>query len=175
MRSILLFCCACTAPGGNDTGGPSGPDTVVHVVRHFEKQADGTTDPSLSKQGVARSWALRDHLADTPLAAVFATEFVRTQETVAPTAAAHDLAVDTRFEPTHELADHILSVHGGEIVLVAGHTDTVPDLLGALGVRGADRPSIGRDDYGELFTTTVSASGDATVESVLIERVPRGD
>jgi broad specificity phosphatase PhoE len=67
-----------------------GQATLVIIARHGEK-ADTTQDTPLSPAGEARAAALARALADTRLDAVFVTEFVRTQRTGGPAAAARGL------------------------------------------------------------------------------------
>ena len=64
---------------------PNGPTAVAGGM---------ATDPALSAAGRARAASLAAMLKDTKLTAVFATEFKRTQETAAPTAAAQHVTVD---------------------------------------------------------------------------------
>src|SRR5437762_13638122 len=59
---------------------------IVVIVRHAEKAANGGNDPDLSPAGRARAEALARILKDSSIAAIFTTEFKRTQETAAPTA-----------------------------------------------------------------------------------------
>ena len=65
---------------------PAAPVTVF-VVRHAEKGPE-TPDPSLTAEGRKRAEVLARGLGDARIAAAFASEFKRTQETVAPLAAA---------------------------------------------------------------------------------------
>ncbi|MCC6907645.1 MAG: nuclear transport factor 2 family protein [Phycisphaerales bacterium] len=130
--------------------------TTVYVVRHAEKSAgDGRErDPGLSAAGTARSEALARTLADAPIAAAFATEFRRTQQTIEPTAKSHsiDVTIAAARDPA-ALAARIGSEFRGRSVLVAGHSNTVPALLGALGV--ADPPALTESDYDDLFVVTL--------------------
>lgn len=75
--------------------------TRVHVVRHGEvDNPDGILYgrlPSfrLSDTGQAQARAVGDFLADRDIVAVVASPLQRAQETAAPIAAAHGLAIDT--------------------------------------------------------------------------------
>src|SRR5687767_15631280 len=65
---------------------PSGlfyPRTIV-VVRHAEKGDDDPTDPSLSEAGVLRALELSRLLGSAGVTNLFASEFQRTQQTLAP-------------------------------------------------------------------------------------------
>lgn len=173
--TLLLALPACTgAVGAVDTArvAEAGADTaaladpapprsapiVVHAVRHCEK-AEDDEDPGLTEEGAARAEALAVLMADVPLAAIYATDLRRTQETVAPTAEAHGLPVVTELDPEEELAAWILAAHDGDTVLHAGHSYTLGDFMAALGV--AEPPSV--DGYGQLWTLTVGTEGGVDV------------
>jgi len=75
--------------------------TIVHVMRHGEvhnpeKILYGRLpDYHLSDRGRAQAQAVADWLADRDITYVVASPLERAQETAAPIAAAHDLAIDT--------------------------------------------------------------------------------
>ncbi len=138
--------------------------TVVYVVRHAEKAVDDADprDPGLSPLGLLRREALGRALADAPLRAVFATEFRRTRQTVEPLAESRGLAVTTA--PARDaagLAKTILESHRGQSVLVAGHSNTVPAILRALGA--VEAPDLAESDYDDLFIVTIPAEGSAAL------------
>src|SRR5262245_4665078 len=135
------------------TGANAAP--VVFMVRHTEKANSGGKDPELSVQGQKRAQALANILKDSQIAAVFVTEFKRTQETAAPTArTAH---VSPTVIPANDIAvivEKLRTLNGN--ALVVGHGNTIPDLLKALGI--ATPVSIPEDDYAEIFVVLL---GDA--------------
>jgi broad specificity phosphatase PhoE len=135
------------------TGANAAP--VVFIVRHAEKANTGGKDPELSVQGQKRAEALANILKDSQIAAVFVTEFKRTQETAAPTArTAH---VSPTVIPANDIAvivEKLRTLNGN--ALVVGHGNTIPDLLRALGI--ATAVSIPEDDYAEIFVVLL---GDA--------------
>ena len=135
------------------TGANAAP--VVFIVRHAEKANTGGKDPELSVQGQKRAEALANILKDSQIAAVFVTEFKRTQETAAPTArTAH---VSPTVIPANDIAvivEKLRTLNGN--ALVVGHGNTIPDLLRALGI--ATAASIPEDDYAEIFVVLL---GDA--------------
>ncbi len=138
--------------------------TIVYVVRHAEtsRSDPAQRDPVLSAPGEARSEALVAALRDAPLSAVFATEFKRTQHTVQPTAKAHGLEVT--IAPARDpaaLAARIARDFHGQTVLVAGHSNTVPAVLKALGV--AAPPELAESDYDDLFIATLIEGQPATM------------
>ena len=125
--ALLLAACAGVPRPDAD------PATTFIVVRHAEK-IDASRDPGLSATGQARAQALAGLLAGEPLAAAYATEFQRTQQTALPSAEAHHLAV-TRYpagSPAIAFADQLRATHPRASVLVVGHSNTVPAIVAAL-------------------------------------------
>lgn len=130
--------------------------TTIVVVRHGER-GEGD-DPELDAVGAARSERLRQMLATMPLTAVFASEYRRTQATVAPTAQSKGLATTVhKAGDMRGLAARIRSEHAGGAVLVAGHSNTVGPLLRGLGV--AEKVALTEQDYGDLFVVVLSIDG----------------
>ena len=128
---------------------------VIFIVRHAEKASSGGNDPTLSPQGKKRAEALANILKDSQITAVFATEFKRTQKTAAPTAkAAHVSPTVISGNDIGVLVEKLRALNGN--ALVVGHSDTIPDLVRALGI--ATPVSIPEDDYAEIFVVLL---GDA--------------
>ena len=158
----LLFLAAC---GSTDAPSPAVPVpaaggdpavTTVYVVRHAEKQSAeiGGRDPSLTTQGRGRAEALAAMLGDDDVNAVFATEYKRTQETVAPLAAALGVPVrESEAARPEALGARILEEFAGATVVVAAHSNTVPRILAALGVE--EEIVIDESEYGDLFVVVV--------------------
>lgn len=144
-------------------GGVVEAATTIILVRHAEKQTTpDMPDPSLTEAGAARAAALARVLADAPMDAVFVTQFRRTQETAAPTAAAHGLeAMQRDAGDVAGTAAEILRKHEDETVLVCGHSNTVPAMIRSLGV-DTDL-SLTEQDYDDLFVVTVDDDGDASL------------
>jgi broad specificity phosphatase PhoE len=128
--------------------------TTVIVVRHAEK-AGPTGDVPLSEAGRARALELARLLAGAGVTAIYDTQYIRTQQTAEPVAAALKLkpvVAGTTATYPQDLAGAIAKDHAGETVLVVSHSNTIPDVLHALGV--ADPPKIGDNQYDDLFVVT---------------------
>jgi broad specificity phosphatase PhoE len=134
--------------------------TTVLVVRHAEK-ASVSDDPGLTPAGEERASRLRDLAIDAGVTAVFATQYRRTQATVLPLARALGLEVEVvEAADTRRLVERILTEHAGEVVLVAGHANTVPGIVAALGA--TEPEEIPETDYENLFVVTVTGPGSAS-------------
>jgi len=138
---------------------------AVFVVRHAEKQSE-SNEPGvpLSEAGRARAQRLAALLKNSAVAAIYSTDTVRTLETAEPLARALKIAVlkyssagpdgKTNLQP---FAGRLKSEHARDIVLVVGHSDTVPPLLKALGC--AEEITIPAGQYDDLFTVVPRADG----------------
>jgi phosphohistidine phosphatase SixA len=136
---------------------PAWAQATVLVVRHAERadQAESgtmsSTDPDLSPAGRARAEALATMLKDAGVRSIFVTQYKRTQQTAAPLARALAVTpVEVGSRELDQLAQKVRAATG--TVLVVGHSNSVPDLLKALGI--ADRIEIADDEYDNLFVVT---------------------
>lgn len=134
---------------------PAAAQSAVFLVRHAERadSAPGASptmgaDPDLSAAGRARAESLATLLKDAKVTAIFATEFKRTQQTAAPLAKALGLTV--KVIPSKSTADLVKQVEATRgNVLVVGHSNSVPDVIKALGI--STPLTIGDDDFDNLF------------------------
>lgn len=132
------------------------PTHAVHVVRHFDTPK-GERDPDLLPAGQARAGALVRWFAGKPLAAIFVTDYRRTRQTAAPLAAARGIAVQT-YDPADNPALVARIRASGGPVLVVGHSNTVPDIVAALG--GTRPRDLVHEVFGDIWT--VDAAGTVT-------------
>ena len=144
--------------------GPGPQEAVVaYLVRHAEKADDGTNDPPLAIAGQIRVQTLKVLLGDVDLTHVHTTDWKRTRDTARPFAekAAVELAVyDPRELET--LAAKIKATPGRH--LVAGHSNTTPQLVAALG--GDPLDPIDELEYDRLYILVIQPEG-TTVTTVL--------
>ncbi len=111
----------------------------VFLVRHAEPQeVPGNDNPGLSDAGRRRAAELRDKLRDAGITAIFTSPFLRTRETAAPLA--EELGIAARqIGFVRGIPGHIVDVatavrnHRAGAVLVVGHSNTVPGVIGRLG------------------------------------------
>lgn len=130
---------------------------TVFVVRHAEKGPE-IPDPSLTPQGQQRAAALARVLGDSRVTAIFASEFKRTQETVAPLAAAN--ALTALIVPAGKLDSLIVRLRAlppGSRALVASHSNLVHLIVEKLS--GVKIPPLTDAEYDRLVVVTVMADG----------------
>ena len=140
---------------------PAG-STLVVLVRHGEKAAAPAGDPSLSAEGSARAQALGALLRDVPVTTVVVTPTRRTNETATAAAQARGLTPESVGfgggvpEHVNAVASAVRRNAGG-IVLVVGHSNTVPAIVHALG--GPVLPELCDPQYSQLFVLELPAAG----------------
>jgi broad specificity phosphatase PhoE len=134
------------------------PTSVVILVRHAEKAANGTSDPPLNPAGTARATELARVLARENLTAIYATTFQRTQLTAAPTATAQGLTPVLQ-DDLDALESALKSSWG--TVLVVGHSNTVPDIVNRLA--GTSFAHLPEDEFDHLFIVYRSRWGGQRV------------
>ena len=134
---------------------------VVFLVRHAERADAGMAaakmagaDPELSDAGKARAASLAALLKDAKITAIFTTEYKRTRDTAQPLAAAAGIATAAvSSKDTASLIDKVKASAGN--VLVVGHSNTLPDVIKALGI---DEPvSIAEHQFDNLFVVVRGA------------------
>ena len=139
---VSAFACACTAMA---------QPPVFFLVRHAERATISGRIPSdtgLSAAGKARAMALAQELKDAKITAIYTTEYKRTRETAMP------LARLAGIRPEVVPADDLRALTGklkraSGNVLVVGHSNTLPQIINALGVR--PRVTVSESDYDNLF------------------------
>ena len=145
------------------TAGSAMAQTVV-LVRHAEK-ADASADPVLSEAGQRRAVDLAVALSDSDLTHVLTSPLQRTVLTARLTAEAHAINPEAiSFEGGTDahilrIAERIRALPDDAVVLVVGHSNTVPFIARALGETG---PSEMADcEYDRLTVISVEDDGDS--------------
>lgn len=124
---------------------------VIFLVRHAERAAISghvPSDTGLSPAGEARARALAQELRDAQISAIYTSEYQRTRETAAPLA--HSLGVEAEVvavDDIRSLVAKLKTARGN--VLVVGHSNTLPQIINALGV--STRVTVSESDYDNLF------------------------
>jgi len=175
---LLIFgCWACrNTPANEGTAAFANPTvtndadaqpTVIYLVRHAEKDISDpdNQDPGLTTQGEARAEALLAELEAEPVAALYATKYLRTINTLKPLAAARQLEIISyAANDFNGLKEQILQNNAGKTVVVAAHSNTLLPLVQAFGTK-PDVTFITEQQYDYLFKVTVAPDGTSTIET----------
>ena len=154
VLSMLAPCAALADPG------------VIYLVRHGEKEAGGK-DPALTADGQARARNIATILQKAGIKSIFSTPYMRTKQTAQPLATSRALEVQA-YDPAlpAALVQKVKTLTGS--VMVAGHSNTLPELVRLFG--GAPGPDIGDNEYDRLYQLIVGADG--VVTTVLLTSIP---
>lgn len=133
--------------------------TTIIFVRHAEKAETDGDDPPLSQAGEQRVEELTRQLLDVDVIAgidaVYSTPYRRTQQTAQPIADALDLPINTYdASDTEAFLQTVLREEKGRIVLVVGHSNTVPEMIASLGGH-KEVPEIAEDEYDNLYILAI--------------------
>ena len=155
---------ATTTPAATTSGQPSAQPPAEQaqwtfvVVRHANWRNNGSNDPPLTEAGVLRARRLADLINSYAGVATYATRFRRAQDTAHPTADVWNVPITTydKARPPAELVTQIKLQHPKGAILIVGHGDTVPGIVGEL-CRCKIEPLPGRveNDYANKYEITL--------------------
>ncbi|HEY0414451.1 MAG TPA: phosphoglycerate mutase family protein [Allosphingosinicella sp.] len=144
LRLLALSLFALSASAAARPQPPGAPD--VYVMRHLQK---GTgDDPGLSEAGRANAARLADWFGKAPPRTIFVSRTRRARETAAPLAASLGLTPQD-YEPLDVAGVVARAKAAPGPVLIVGHSNTVPDVVAALG--GARPGPIAEESFGQVW------------------------
>jgi len=133
--------------------------TTVIFVRHAEKTAEPADDPLLSLAGERRAAELARQLVDADVVAgvdaVYATPYRRTVDTAKPVADELGLPINSYdAADTEKIMEQIVRKHKGKIILVVGHSNTLPALIYNMGA-SKKVPVINENEYDNIYIVSI--------------------
>jgi len=135
--------------------------TTVLFVRHAEKAALPADDPGLSEAGQRRAAELARQLVDADVVpgvgvdAIYSTSYRRTVETARPVADALGLQVMTYdAADTEAFLEAVIREYKGKIILVVGHSNTVPEMIANMGA-SKNVPEIAENEYDNIYLVSI--------------------
>jgi len=145
IRIWLLGALAALAACATATAQPPAP--TIFVVRHFNTPA-GERDPDLLPEGQRNAELLASWFGPVRPRAIYVSDFKRTRQTAAPLAAR--LGVEPIVYDHADTPGLIARVRAGPLpALIVGHSNTVPDIVAAL---GGTRPApLVHEDFGDIW------------------------
>ena len=112
---------------------PENDCSTFYLIRHAEKVRINKTDrdPALNEKGIIRAFNWRDFFIDKDISKIYSTNYKRTLETVKPIEVAMGLTA-ILYSPSSIDYKNFISSNKGEIVLVVGHSNTIPEFVNEL-------------------------------------------
>jgi phosphohistidine phosphatase SixA len=156
-------------PAGTDLSAAQSSPVVI-IVRHAEKAPEPANDPVLSASGIARAAALDSAVRGMQITDVVVSHLQRTRLTAAQFisrsgAALHVVPIGAAGVPAHvrALSDTVRAITRipGHGVLVVGHSNTVTQIIEALG--GPALPALCDSQYSRFFVLSGVAPGTVSV------------
>jgi len=131
------------------------PVTTVILIRHADKNIEPQNpNPALSPAGLERAQSLLHMLGEVGVTAIYATQYIRTQSTVAPLAKHTGLTVNQiNAQDVAELVRQIKTNNAGGVAVAAGHNNSVSAIITALG--GGTFPIIPEFEYDNMYIVTM--------------------
>lgn len=137
-----------------------GSSQTIYVVRHAEKEAVAAdadrmlrADPPLSAAGMARAQSLLEKIGADSISEVWSTPYQRTRATVQAVAEKWNRVVQSyspRADSTAALIHRLAQLETGT-VLIAGHSNTVDDLVNGFTGEKTIPGDLDESRYGDLF------------------------
>lgn len=131
----------------------NGELTRIIIVRHAEKNNDGTQNPSLSAEGKLRAERLNKMLSEFQIDKLYATPYARTKETLQPIATARKLEISKYGLLDKDFPKNLISNENGKTVVIAGHSNTCPPLVNTL-IKQDKYEELDESDYGKIWILT---------------------
>jgi broad specificity phosphatase PhoE len=128
---------------------------TVMLVRHADIDLPArSSDPPLNPAGQERAKALAHVAGMAEITALFTSPYHRTRQTLEPLASL--LGVQPRVAPEPPaLAGQVLAGAARSVVLIVGHSNTVPAIIAALRASPAE-VTIGEQEFDNLFIVTIT-------------------
>lgn len=126
--------------------------TEIWIVRHAEKDKSNPEDknPNLSDEGKIRAGDLAKYLKKVKFDAAFSTPYKRTHQTL------DSLIIQKviEYKDAKSLVDSVKKSYLGKTIIVAGHSNTVLEIIEAFGGK-KPREELTDDDYDYIFHLSV--------------------
>jgi 2,3-bisphosphoglycerate-dependent phosphoglycerate mutase len=132
--------------------------TTFVLVRHAEKENDGTKDPELTEAGMKRADLLAAMFKEASVDAIYSTSFKRTLHTVGPLAKEKNQTIQSyeAFKPDE--LDKMLKKYAGGTIVISGHSNTTPWIANYLTGTQAYK-DFDDGDYGNIMIVSVVEKG----------------
>lgn len=163
-RALLLAAPACAATWlAEPPATATERFTTLVLLRHAEKGDDDARDPSLSTAGGERAERIAATFARASNPRLLATDYKRTQQTLAPLARV--ARVDVGVMPAADLDAWLAALRSPTdgLTVVASHSNVVPQLAAAFGVSlaGLDpKGNLPESEFGRVVVLTLRVASD---------------
>lgn len=150
-----------TADGSELSLKPEGMEgaTTIVLVRHAEKEDDGTDNPGLTDEGLARADRIAELVRPMDIQEVFMTDKKRVIFTARP------LGMDSGIPPSiynmeqyERVITKIFDKRAGQSVIIYGHSNTTPELINLI-TGNTNLETIPHDEYDNIYVVNSMGQG----------------
>ena len=132
LLAVLTLVVACKESGKINVAEKENT-SVYYFIRHAEKDRSDPTNknPSLTIQGLERAnkWAV--FFKDKNIAAVYSTNYIRTQQTALPIAKEQNIEI-INYTTKELISEKFIANNKGKNIVIVGHSNTTPELVNSL-------------------------------------------
>ena len=130
-------------------------DTItIILLRHAEKDTINPQNPPLSVAGIKRAEKLPSVFPNIKPGVFYTTNTTRTRETITPWAKLAGKELEVYDANKQQEFAELLKQQTGKIIVVAGHSNTVPQLVNFL-TGTTNYSSLPDDEYSRIFIVTI--------------------
>lgn len=164
MKILSFLFCLFSLVGLSQPNNETKP-TTIFLVRHAERAEDGTSNPSISKEGEKRAQKLASVLAKSGVTAIYSTNYKRTISSVELLAKANNLEIKLYVPMEDEEMKKIVEDNRGGVIVICGHSNTTP--WSANFLAGTKLEQFNDSDYGNILIVTLWDFGKASLTRVI--------
>lgn len=141
------------------------PRTTVMVLRHADRETNTNVPDNsvpLTPDGQTRAQTFAQVAGRAGVTAIYVTEKLRTQQTAQPLAASLGI-IPTQINAANidDLINAVLARRNrGGVIVIVGHSDTVPVIVSRL---GGGAVTVGSDEFDNLFVLTLDYWGTTKI------------
>lgn len=130
-------------------------DSTIYLVRHAEKEDDGTRDPELTNIGKARANNLSILLREAHIDFIYSSDYQRTTQTAQPIADQLDKDIMIYDPRDFTTLIETINQNSGKNFLVVGHSNSTPTLANE--ILGEELyEQFDESDYGNIIKIAIS-------------------
>ena len=100
---------------------------TLYLIRHAEKEQDGSRDPELTETGKNRSQQLANWFQNKDLKEIWSSDYKRTRDTAKPLLSQLGLELGI-YDPGNQATLVEKLLHRQLNALIVGHSNTIPEL-----------------------------------------------
>ncbi|MEM0519435.1 MULTISPECIES: SixA phosphatase family protein [Aequorivita] len=141
---------------------------TYYLLRHAEKDRTDPTnqDPALNIDGMMRAKRWASYFEPIKIDEIYITKYVRTKQTISLIAQQKAIS-PIRYDPNTIYSEEFLKQTNGKTVLIAGHSNTTPQLVNKL-IGEEKYKEMDDSDNATLFKVTIDGN-DKKVETITVD------